>query len=924
MIDSVQRILLHFAALVAVMSLAAAFAAFAFRAGFVRAAFAAPLGLWRGMTPAGRFVSAAFVTVSVIYGGTKTNALPLRMMRQSALPVSPAVTDAEIERGYRRFCSVTNEDASYAMPPDASLAGNWHRRGTFGEWMRLDLDGFEFPMGTNGAVYSSFSVFNDGKIRPTPRDTAHEISAVGVPMLAMQGASRFWTQDDADGSKLLAWENFFLDADTNAPVNARIRLYPDGNFSTCSNGIETVYRRIYLHDWDGDGLANEIDPDPRASDGDFFGVGNPLPAGANPDAYYWLDLSVTGALGVARIDVVCDGKSDLGDHAIIARSGQTCRVPLLAGADYEVKSDLPFETFALSDTNATAAVVSERRIRVSYPLAFRFVRVGDETPPLLRGALQPDGDDGGAATNRWRIDVRPVDPGITVVSVTGACCNVWTDEALFFWECEDDCGCRADRPEILGFVLAWEGHTNKFNYAFACPCRESEMEGWHVGSPALWLDMPETLFVNNDDTNDFSDVVNLTVGWAAADATNGTVTLDMRFRDDDAAIYADQELTERVPLPLLMDGREPCETNFYVVGLRESAAYANNAVTLAWHDGGGNLLGRTERSFTVLCPIADVVNNSLYSGGELCNPAAIVAGTNAPFAITFSSLYPPEETIVWSVEEGDAEFVGGMNTGSCVRVSSFATNTAVTLKVQIGDAKSRPVKFRAYVVEPLSVKTTVWIVGNDDGSYYASDVTSVSNMVAGVNKLYEQIGVSFYVDSISFTNKREFLDLSYPNGKCNFHIRRKLVSSASDTGGLEIYFVNKISNRAKADHDRFGIVVSTNATAKSIAHEIGHAFGCVDVYYVQKSNKSSLLRDRCVNESKAYQDWSNGAGCRYYHFGICQDEIIGRLLMCGYDFQQSIDMTSGSIYGYTKDDDEGLVNCGFFTNGYRKNINFHQ
>ena len=384
------------------------------------------------------------------------------------------------------------------------------------------------------------------------------------------------------------------------------------------------------------------------------------------------------------------------------------------------------------------------------------------------------------------------------------------------------------------------------------------MDDWHVGSPALWIDMPETLFVKNDDTNDFSDVVNLTVGWAAVDATNGVLELDMRFQDDDAAVYADQELTERVLLPLLMDGREPCETNFYIVGLRESTAYANNAVTLAWHDGDGDLLGRTERTFTVLSPIADVVNNSLYSGGELCNPAAIVAGTNAPFAITFSTLYPPEETIVWSVEEGDAEFVGGMNTGSCVRVSSLATNTAVTLNVQIGDAISRPVKFRAYVVEPLSVKTTVWIVGDDNGSYYACDAESVSNMMTGVNKIYEQIGVSFYLDSISFTNAHKFLDLSYSDGKCNLHRRRKLVSCLSNTGGLEVYFVDKISNRANADHDRFGIVVSTNATAKSIAHEFGHAFGCVDVYHVQKSNKSTPLHDRSVIEAKAYQDWSNG------------------------------------------------------------------
>lgn len=93
-----------------------------------------------------------------------------------------------------------------------------------------------------------------------------------------------------------------------------------GDFTTRSNALETVYRRVNPHDWDGDGLANEIDANPRMWDGDFFGTGvgwlNANCAGvlsaatnglgemeiswrtnANPNAYYWLDLTATGALG---------------------------------------------------------------------------------------------------------------------------------------------------------------------------------------------------------------------------------------------------------------------------------------------------------------------------------------------------------------------------------------------------------------------------------------------------------------------------------------------------------------------------------------------------------------------------------------------------------------------------------------------------
>ena len=438
---------------------------------------------------------------------------PAHMPR--SLPVSDTVTDGDIERGYALVETIVDAGHSFALPTNATIVGNWHKRGTFGEWLRLELGGFEFPMGTNGALYSSFSVFNDGKIRPTPRDTAHEISAVGVPMLAMQGASRFWTMDSDDGSKLLTWENFFLNADTNAPVNAQIRLCPGGDFTARSNEVARQYRRINVHDIDGDGLANEIDPLPRHCDGDFFGTSpewRELECGGigNSNAYYFAEFSATGSLGVARIDVVCDGTSNLGDMTVIARSGQTCRVPLLIGADYEIVSDLPFEAFSLSDTNASAVAHSDRRFHISYPLRFSFVRIDGDAPPLLRGAPPPEEDEGGAKTNIWRLDVRSVDPGIEMLSVTGACCNVWIDEALFFWECEDDCSCNTNRPEILNFILAWEGHTNSYSHAFYCPCRdyhgnEDLVDGNGVMVYATFS--TSTIAFENSYANDFGCIV---------------------------------------------------------------------------------------------------------------------------------------------------------------------------------------------------------------------------------------------------------------------------------------------------------------------------------------------------------------------------------------------------------------------------------
>ncbi len=144
---------------------------------------------------------------------------------------------------------------------------------------------------------------------------------------------------------------------------------------TRSNEVETVCRRINPDDWDDDGIANERDANPTSCDGDFFGVANALPTNANPDAYYWLDLSVAGNLGVATIRVTCDGPSDLGDHLVIARTNQVCHVPLLAGATYAVESDLTIDYSAVSSEYAEIVTNAENRLTVSLPLEFSLVRI---------------------------------------------------------------------------------------------------------------------------------------------------------------------------------------------------------------------------------------------------------------------------------------------------------------------------------------------------------------------------------------------------------------------------------------------------------------------------------------------------------------------------------------------------------------------
>ena len=295
----------------------------------------------------------------------ENSTLQLQLETPTLNPVQ--TTSDDIARGWRVECAATNENISYEMPSNGSLVGNWHVHGaasSFGN-NRIDFGDWRFPLGTNDETFSSFWYFVDGRIRPTPKDAMREICAVGVPMSAVPGQSRLWRLDGDDGSRILTWENFFIGGDTNCPINAQIVLCPNGDFVTRSNDVETVCRRVNPDDWDDDGIANERDLNPLFCDGDFFGVANALPTNANSDAYYWLDLSVTGVLGVATIRVTCDGPSDLGDHLIIARTNDVCHIPLLAGATYSVDSNLPIDYSSVSTEYAEIVTNAENPPRLS-------------------------------------------------------------------------------------------------------------------------------------------------------------------------------------------------------------------------------------------------------------------------------------------------------------------------------------------------------------------------------------------------------------------------------------------------------------------------------------------------------------------------------------------------------------------------------
>ena len=351
-----------------------------------------------------------------------------------------------------------------------------------------------------------------------------------------------------------------------------------------------------------------------------------------------------------------------------------------------------------------------------------------------------------------------------------------------------------------------------------------------------------------------------------------------------------------------------------------------NCFTFEWRDDGGTLLAGVTNRFTVYHPVANVVNGTLRDGGELCNPAAVVTGTNACFALEFPTLHPALNPIRWSVAAGDARFVGG-DTGERVRVASDVANQVVTLRAQIGDSVSRPIEMKAHVVEPVRVKTTVWIVRDDFGGNAARSAADVTNVIAEVNRVYAQIGVSFYIDSISYTNRSYLLNLT-DGTPFNRRVHAKvseLVNLSQHTDGVELYFVNDVGGGALGCSNDYGSIVSANGDALTVAHELGHSFrasvnsACLkDIYPHSKRNASVTMSHNEIVQSHLYDDWNNGTGFRYYENGKSQSDVIKRLLMCGINYPSCRDLSAGQVYGLREDNAETTVDVGFFTGNIRK------
>lgn len=177
-----------------------------------------------------------------------------------------------------------------------------------------------------------------------------------------------------------------------------------------------------------------------------------------------------------------------------------------------------------------------------------------------------------------------------------------------------------------------------------------------------------------------------------------------------------------------------------------------------------------------------------------------------------------------------------------------------------------------------------WLVADNRGDSLHS-YSSISNCVDDLNAIYSQVAMEFEIQSISRTNSTHLTHIEFTN---DTQIA-ELCSVTNQTGGLELYFIDSITDGINAFMIPSGIAISASHTRTTLAHEVGHACGLPDIYDVHQESSLTVTGMPC----KAWmpRDWG------WYPERVAQADVIKRLIMYGFGSAAKGDISRGDVYG---------------------------
>ncbi|MBQ7252179.1 MAG: hypothetical protein IJS32_06225, partial [Kiritimatiellae bacterium] len=261
----------------------------------------------------------------------------------------------------------------------------------------------------------------------------------------------------------------------------------------------------------------------------------------------------------------------------------------------------------------------------------------------------------------------------------------------------------------------------------------------------------------------------------------------------------------------------------------------------------------------------------------------------------------PDTDIHWEVSGAGMDFVGGTNWGREVHLAATRPGDWVAI-VTVSNSTLRPARLRGTVLEKKDVNVYLHIVRDNDGQNPAMTVAHFDELLTVANQIWEQAAVEFHrASSVMYIDKTDWQVISTTDNLAEYH---EMQSTNSNTGGIEIYCIQRFeNNRYNAltsirTNAMGGTTLTTNATARTLAHELGHVCGLLDIYTNRVSNgvTNELPSTLPANKNWIPRDWCEEAPLGGYG-EVPQTEIIHRLLMYGVGVTRAVDIPAGKITG---------------------------
>ena len=911
-----------------------------------------------------RLALMALLVLAFTVGGTKTNGVNNLPPQQMALPqLQPIALPQPAAPRLQGSLPVTN------LAPIAT----WSRTGAYSNEYVIEFpENWCFPHGTNHLA--SVALVARGEVFPSEQ-AEDPLVALATPLSVKPGDSEVVHGPTTNNSYRIEWHACSRSRTVFDPIDAAIELCRNGDVEVTENGVTTRTPRALPFAHDGYGQDAEWVAANFTNAAEILAVSYPQ----------WVDAQVGTDLtnGLYKLTVTVSEdppettQISVGDLSVAVTNAGAYVFLLEKGPAYALH-------FFPASTNIAVSAVDDIPALRSPPRLRSEMVWGDGIWTVQAGDFECGYLPGSAHAECWWLPmlvgtpdiahIAPDSPETTFTAVVLDCAH--PEDATFEWKvCE---GLVAATPYAQSTVVTAGEFPSWRRVWMAVEARFGPFDwltsslDFTVGTNAVpqagvALTVPRVMFANDDDdnddgTNDYDvvnfdypedDVVKGSVEFKSDVSTNGTVRVVIEGFGGD--VYTNQDATAWPPetFDVAIAGESEHKIDLYFNPF-SFGAYQNASVTAVWIPESGDPQ-TSSVPFTVVRPVAEPIcsetaeyavlgTNHVYT----VNPCGVAVGNDAYFRVRVLPATLPDAEITWTNRDGHVAFVGGC-TGRDVHVRGVSAGDA-QLEVLIGGRERHAPTFTLKVVEPQTFKITAWIIsGKNDALPWR--VEDVQAMIAPLNDIYRQVGVSFYLDTITVTNIPDAYNLPYDSTTNDLWGVDRLVDIGHDTGGVECYFVNSLvrpNNKPGplACNDLQGIVLSAEASCITLAHEIGHAFGLSDIYASNREKDTDIpaaseqhVYREFVSESCCMCDWNGGCdgkgacGTRYYPPATTLDAVLHRLLMYGVGGGEDDgrDLTIGSVRGvwYKQVGSEriwyvGPAPVGFFDNEDKHPVPIHQ